>query len=254
VTDSRDLYGLPLERFIAERSALAKELRAGGQADEAARVGKLRKPSVAAWAVNQLVRTQRAAIGELFEAGDELRHAQGELLGGRGDPAALRHSSDREREAVEQLTTTARGLLSSEGHELSAAMLERVGETLHAAALDQDARAKVAEGCLERELRHVGLGAGPVPRAPSRAPRKPDRRVEREQAERLKAARKAAADARRDAQRATRELRAAEQRRERAAAALDQAEAELLEARGRAEEADRIQQEAERALADAGAT
>jgi hypothetical protein len=247
VTDARDLYGLPLERFIAERSALAKELRAGGQADEAARVGKLRKPSVAAWAVNQLVRTQRAAIGELFEAGDELRHAQ-------GDPAALRHSSDREREAVEQLTTTARGLLSSEGHELSAAMLERVGETLHAAALDQDARAKVAEGCLERELRHVGLGAGPVPRAPSRAPRKPDRRVEREQAERLKAARKAAADARRDAQRATRELRAAEQRRERAAAALDQAEAELLEARGRAEEADRIQQEAERALADAGAT
>lgn len=254
MTDARDLYGLPLERFIAERSALAKELRAGGQGDEAERVVKLRKPSVAAWAVNQLVRTQRAALGELFEAGDELRRAHGELLAGRGDPGALRQASDREREAVQQLTTTSRGLLSTEGHELSAAMLERVGETLHAAALDQDARAKVADGCLERELRHVGLGAGPVPRAPSRATRKPARRVERERAERLKAARKAAADARRDAQRATRELRAAEQRRERAAAALEQAEAELFEAQGRAEEAGRAQQEAERSLADAGAT
>ena len=254
MTDARDLYGLPLERFIAERSALAKELRASGQAEEAARVGKLRKPSVAAWAVNQLVRTQRAAVGELFEAGDELRRAHGELLAGRGDPGALRQASDHERAAVQQLTTTARGLLSSEGHELSAAMLERVGETLHAAALDQDARAKVAEGCLERELRHVGLGAGAAPRTAPKAPRKPDKRAERKRAERLKSARKASADARREAQRAARELRAAEERRDRAAAGLDDAEAELCEAQRRVEQADRAQQEAERALTDAGAT
>jgi hypothetical protein len=252
VTNTHDLYGLPLERFIAERSALAKQLRADGQREESARVAKLSKPSVAAWAVNQLVRTQHAAVSELFEAGDELRRAHGELLAGSGDPGALRRASDRERDAVQQLTSTARGLLTSDGHELSGAMLERVGETLHAAALDEDARAKVADGCLERELRHVGLGGGPAVRNPSKARREPDKRAERERAERQKAARKTAADARRETQRAARELRAAEQRRDRAAAALDDAEAEVSDAQLRAEDAERAYQEAERALSDAG--
>jgi hypothetical protein len=50
-------------------------------------VAKLRKPSVAAWAVNQLVRTQGRAIGELFDAGDALQRAQSDLLAGRGDAA-----------------------------------------------------------------------------------------------------------------------------------------------------------------------
>ena len=57
-----DLYGLPLDRFVAERGALAKALRADGRRDEASRVAALRKPSVAAWAVNQLARTQRPAM------------------------------------------------------------------------------------------------------------------------------------------------------------------------------------------------
>jgi len=51
-----DLYGLPLERFTPERDALAKELAAGGDRAGAARVKALRKPVVAAWAVNALAR------------------------------------------------------------------------------------------------------------------------------------------------------------------------------------------------------
>jgi hypothetical protein len=253
VTDARDLYGLPLERFVAERSALAKSLRADGQRSEADRVAKLRKPSVAAWAVNQLVRTQRDAVEELFEAGEELRRAHDDLLAGRGDTDALRQAAERERTAVQLLTSTARGLLSSEGHELSPAMLERVGETLHAAALDQDARGKVAAGCLERELRHVGLGPGqpqPTRMATRSEPRK--KRADRERSERLKVARRAAGDARRAAERSARELRAAEQRRERAAVSLAEAETDLADARRRAEEAGLAQREAEAALADAG--
>jgi hypothetical protein len=248
-SDPHDLYGLPLERFIAERSALAKELRARGQPDEAARIAKLRKPSVAAWAVNQIVRTQRSAVGELFEAGDELREAHGDLLAGRGEPDRLRDATDRERAAVRHLTSTARGLLTSEGHELSAAMLERVGETLHAAALDPEARVQVADGCLERELRHIGLGAG-APPARSDARPKRDKRAERGRSERLKAARKAAADARRSAEQAGRELRAAQERRDRAAVALEDAEGALAEARRAADEAGRAREESERVLAE----
>ena len=250
VTDSHDLYGLALERFVPERSALVKALRASGQRDEAERVAKLRKPSVAAWAVNQLVRTQGAVVGELFEAGDQLQRAHADLLGDRGNADSLRDAADRERAAVQQLTSTARGLLTSEGHELSATMLERVGETLHAAALEPDARAQIADGCLERELRYVGLGASAPPRARSAARSKPDKRAERKREERVKVARKAAADAGRAADRALRALRSAEDRRSRAAAALADAEAELSEARTAAEDAARLRERSERALTE----
>ena len=71
--DVDDLYGLPLDRFVPERTALSRELRKAGEREQAGEVAALRKPSVAAWAVNQLVRTQRKAIDELLEAGDGLR-------------------------------------------------------------------------------------------------------------------------------------------------------------------------------------
>ncbi len=156
--EPKELYGLPLERFTEERNALVKGLRKGGRREEATEVSNLRKPSVAAWAVNQLVRTQRRDVASLFEAGDALREAQSQLLSGRGEADALRDAVEAERVAVDQLTQRARGLLSSEGHELTVATLQRVSETLNAAALDEDLRAQVSDGCLVRELHHVGLG------------------------------------------------------------------------------------------------
>ena len=64
--DVDELYGLPLDRFTPERNALARELRNLGERERGAEVAALRKPSVAAWAVNQLARTQKRSIGELF--------------------------------------------------------------------------------------------------------------------------------------------------------------------------------------------
>jgi hypothetical protein len=252
-----DLYGLPLERFVTERGALARALRADGRRDEAAAIAALRKPSVAAWAVNQLVRSQRAAIAELFAAGDALRNAQADLLAGRGDGPALRAAGDRERAAVDRLVDGAHGLLTSEGHELSPLAVDRVRDTLHAAALDEDAREQVRAGRLERELRHVGLGLGdaaaatPLPaKSTARAKRDAGQRgaqpeaaerdrearqrvatAERERAAALKAARSAESAARRRTQHAARSLRAAEERRERAARALDEADEALAAAR-----------------------
>jgi hypothetical protein len=243
-----DLYGLPFDRFVAERRALAKALRADGRRQDATDVAELRKPSVAAWAVNQLVRTQGKAMKELLDAGDALRDAQAALLAGRGDGGALRACNERERDAVEQLVDAARGLLTSEGQELSTAIVERVADTLHAAALDDEAREQVREGRLERELRHAGLGLGDVPAGkarPKRAPAKqqpkptakskqPAKRKEPAKAENAaarKAARVAEAKARRRADRAASALRAAEERRERAADALSAADQALAAAR-----------------------
>lgn len=128
--DSDDLYGLPLDRFVAQRAALVRTLRAGGRRDEAASVAALRKPSIAARAVNQLVRTQRSAVEALFGAGDELRDAQAELLAGRGAGRELRAAGERERAAAKRLMDVARGLPTSEGEDLSPAVLDRVADTL----------------------------------------------------------------------------------------------------------------------------
>ena len=268
-----DLYGLPLDRFIPERTELARTLRSAKERDEAAAVAALRKPSVAAWAVNQLVRTQGAAVADLFAAGDALRDAQADLLAGSGDGRALRAAGERERAAVDTLVDAARGLLSSDGHELSPAVVERVADTLHAAALDEGAREQVRQGRLERELRHAGLGLGeaaPAAPAPAPAPARPaapkpgekrdpgqadtkasrserarEARTAREQAAAAqrerdaarKAARTAEAQARRRAERSGHALRAAEERRERAAKALDEADEALAAARAEAQEA-----------------
>jgi len=83
--DAHDLYGLPLDRFLTERGALAKALREDGRREQPAEVAGLRKAPVAAWAVNQLVRTQSRAAAPRFEAGDPLQHARSELLAGDPD-------------------------------------------------------------------------------------------------------------------------------------------------------------------------
>jgi hypothetical protein len=261
VIDPRDLYGLPLERFTEERNALAKRLRQAGRRDEAVDVSKLRKPSVAAWAVNQLVRTQGKELDSLLDAGDALQRAQEDVLGGRADAGMLRGAADAERNALDRLTAKARGLLSSEGHELAPAKLEQVAETLHAAAIDEQARAEVRDGCLVRELRHVGLGAlgasagagasaGGAKSTPSKSP-KPRKSAEEERAAKLKAAaRQAEAAARRGLERAERAVEVADERRARAAEALDEAERALAAARERAgaarDEHDRAQREFEK--------
>jgi hypothetical protein len=277
MTTADGLYGLPLDRFVPERAALAKSLRGEGKRDEAARVGKLPKPSVAAWAVNQLIRTQPRGAEALFEAGDALIEAQSDLVAGSGDAATLRQATQRERAAVDDLAGAARGLLGSAGNEMSHATLERVTDTLHAAALDEDARARVRDGCLDRELRRAGFAGGvaspPSPpsgggtrkarepgparkgvdqtasesrgAAAAKRDREAEREAERRRAEQLKAARKAEADTRRRAERAARELSAAQERRDRAADALRGAEDALAGAGSAAADAARALRDAQ---------
>jgi hypothetical protein len=266
--DIDDLYGTPLERFVPERTELAKALRKEGRREEAAEVAALRKPSVAAWAVNQLIRTQGRSVKELFGAGDALRRAHEQAASGRGDAQALRKATQEERVAVDALVESARGLLTSDGHELSPAVIDRVAETLRAAALDPEARSQVSEGRLERELRHVGLGflgdtapASPAP-APTRKRKAPaserkqdqkqkaqDEARERERAQALKDARAAEKQARRELERAQKSADSAQARRDKAAAALDDAERELADAQAQAEDATAAHDKAAGALA-----
>ena len=211
---------------------MARELRKAGERERAGEVAALRKPSVAAWAVNQLVRTQRQPVADLLEAGDALRTAQDDVLAGRGDAQSLRAAVEHERAAVDALTDAARGLLSSDGNELSETIIERVSDTLHAAALEDEARSQVSEGRLERELRHVGLGgfgalgaAPPAPRAEKRTPKRSatketgtgEKQKARERERTAREEAKAREEARREARATEREAKRREERAERAA-------------------------------------
>src|SRR5437763_7463382 len=110
-----ELYGLALDEFVRRRDALAKRLRADGRREEAAEVAALRKPSVAAWAANQAIRSQPKAARELWAAGDALLAAHEAILAGKGSGDALREASARHRAALRELLAAAAGLLDSHG-------------------------------------------------------------------------------------------------------------------------------------------
>ena len=93
------LYALPLEEFTAARNALAKKL--GSE-----EIRKLAKPSVPAWAVNQLARRERKQLGELLKSGEAL---QKQVLGGKAGPAAMREAQQHERQLVRELVQQRRG-------------------------------------------------------------------------------------------------------------------------------------------------
>jgi hypothetical protein len=260
VDSPEDLYGLPLDRFIPERAALVKALRGEKRREEASEIAALRKPSVAAWAVNQLVRTQPRALQALFGAGEDLAQAQALAAAGKGGGDVMRDATRRQRDAVRELLGAAEGLLSSEGHALSQTMIERVAETLRAAGVDEEAQRQVAGGCLTHELRFAGVGIGGLVSSSVNTEQRPagkteaekaatapeseagraaaEREAARERSAALKAARQAEAETRRAAIRAHKEMVAAQTRREEAAAALEEAETLLSAAAQRAKEAD----------------
>jgi hypothetical protein len=253
------LFGLPLGEFVPERGALAKRLRADGRRDAATWVGALAKPSVAAWATNQVVRSQAAPARGLWQAADDLAAAQEELIAGRAAREDLKDPLARMRAALEQLTGAALGLVDDHGRDLSATTIQRVGGTLMAAATDPGVRAAVAAGRAVREASPAGfgLGGGPAPGAEApaesaeRGATKPktrkkaghDAAAKKAERERRAAARRAAKAAQADA----RAARAAAERR--LAAARTGAE----QARSDLEQAERAVAEAEHALADARA-
>jgi hypothetical protein len=152
-----ELYGLAPAEFTRARNDLVRRLKQAGQSDAAAQVQGLRKPTVPLWAVNQLARRHPKEVEALLEAGEQLRSAQEQSLGG-GEPQALRSATSAERQALRTLTHRAQDLLTSQGHSPTAATLERIASTLRTAAVDPAGRELLA-GRLNEELASSGFGA-----------------------------------------------------------------------------------------------
>lgn len=241
------LYGLPLGEFTRARDALAKELRARGDRDAATRVKGLRKPNVAAWAINQLARAHPQEVDELFAATERVREVQRKVMsGGKGD---LRAVTDERNRVVARLVKLAAALLERGGHAASTATLQAIGDSLVAVASDEEGAATLRAGRLDRELEPSsvvdvgGLTLVPPVEAGSEPdrPRGPDvealraavRDATRRRDEAERAAEQAAAEAERLSQAAEFARRAADARAAEAAeaaGALERAEAALEQA------------------------
>jgi hypothetical protein len=221
------LYRSPADGFVAERKRLAAELKAGGDKAGAKRLAKLPRPSLSAWAVNQLWWQARDGFEELLATAARLRS---------GDLGATR----AHRDALAALRVRAAAILEAGSHAVTDAVLRRVTTTLSALAanggFDPDPPGALSADRDPPGFDAVGLAAP--------APPPTDDKQDDAEAERL---------------RIEQERERAEQERTRARAERQRLEGELQQAKGesaaRLREVERLRTAlaaAEHALEEAG--
>jgi hypothetical protein len=154
------LYRESLDAFIASRDALVRELKDAGDAPGAARVKRLRKPTVPAWAVDQLPDRDRSAVESLLDAGAEVRAAQQATLSSSKAADRLREATAARRRVVAALVRTATSVLSSAGIP-PGSHVEDIRATLEQASVDPELGEQLRSGTIERPARPAaGLGEG----------------------------------------------------------------------------------------------
>jgi hypothetical protein len=233
-TDDRaaELYQLPLEEFTAARNALAKDT---GDAS----IKKLEKPSLAAWAVNQLYWRERKLYDEVVKTSGQVRTAFQQVLAGKaGDVKA---AETFHKEAMRKAKDAIRRLLAESGSTASDAVMTPVTETLDALPTTDP------PGRLTKPLRRTGFEAlqgVTIAAKPRPAPPKPD-------------ARKPAADEsdkeRRQREADQQELAMAKERLRFAEAAVREGAASVERAQRALERAERTRERVEKELEEAAA-
>ena len=147
-----ELFALPLADFTPRRDAIAKEHKA--DKDLAARIKAIRKPSLAAWVVNLLVRREPEQVDQMLAVGVALREAQANL-----DGEELRALTRQRRQVTAAITMQARGLASQVGVKVTESVAEQVEATLTAGLVDGSAAAAVRSGLLVTALAATGVEA-----------------------------------------------------------------------------------------------
>src|SRR5262245_54319546 len=242
------LYAVSPKDFTRTRNSLAAELRKSGDADGAREIGRLRKPSAALWAVNQLARHAGGSLERFLDAVDRLRRTQ------LSDPRGAMEAMRAERAQLGTLVERAGQALADAGYTASAEMRRRIGDTLLGAAADRRHAQALGHGRLAEEQHAPGfdaLTATPRLRVVQGGAAPRDGAATREEARATARNAKAAANARaRDERAHAKALAREQQARERAAKAEErrrEAEARRREAQARAAEVATLQREAEAA-------
>src|ERR687883_287321 len=150
---AQQLYGLLPEEFTAARDQAAREAKANGDRTTAAAITGLRRPSLAAWLVNALVRHRADEVEQLLALGDALRSAQLGLVGDQ-----VRTLSRQRQQLIAAVGRQARALARELGHPVSDDVGQEVEQTLGAAMADPAIAEAVRSGRLISPTSYAGLG------------------------------------------------------------------------------------------------
>ncbi|MGW2635789.1 hypothetical protein [Streptomyces sp. NPDC001348] len=250
-----ELYTTPPGRFVARREELAAAARTEGRTDDARRIRAARRPTLAAWAANLLLRSRPEESRQFLELGRALREAYRTL-----DAAGLKELSAERRRIVSALSRQATELAREAGHGLSDAARQEVESTLRAVLADPDAADRWASGRLTGALtppsdfeaaRLPGVSRTPARR--TAAPPPASARAADELAERRRQRRRQQLDrARKAAERAAERLREKRAEQAEAEARLADAERQLDQSRETLRRAERERQRAAERHAAAG--
>ncbi|MGO4462500.1 hypothetical protein AB4039_35205, partial [Streptomyces sp. M-16] len=139
------LYAHRPAGFTAARDAAAARLGAAGDAAGAKRVAALRRPTLAAWASNTLVRAAPEETERFLRLGQALREAHRSLDGER-----LRELAHEQHVVIGALAREAKRLAEEAGAPVSEAVVREVERILHAALADPEAARDWASARLVR--------------------------------------------------------------------------------------------------------
>jgi len=148
-----ELYGMPLDGFLPRRTALVAEAKAAGAKEDAKTVAALRKPTVAAWAVNLAVREHPESVDRLTDLATRMRRATERL-----DGAAIQALGRERTTVIDGLVAATAESAAQAGQPLSPAVVREVGATFVAALASTEATDAVVSGRLTRALEYAGFG------------------------------------------------------------------------------------------------
>ncbi len=149
----QQLYAAGLGEFMSVRSALVAEAKAAGERDLANQVGALRKPTVAAWALNHFVREHPDELEEFHEFAELLREAQRTL-----DADQLRVLSREQARRVDALARKVESASRAAGQPVRDAVGQEIRQSLTAFIADEAAEESIRTGALVRPLQYSGFG------------------------------------------------------------------------------------------------
>jgi hypothetical protein len=148
-----ELYGVPPDEFVGARDAAVAAARERGDRELAKAIGRLRRPTKAAWLANLLARHRAAQLDGLLGLAAGLADAQRTL-----DGTALRQLSSKRHQLVAAMAREAGRLAQEAGDPAAESVLRELQGILDAALARPEIAEQVRSGRLTRTLTYTGFG------------------------------------------------------------------------------------------------
>ena len=148
-----ELYELPPDEFVPARDDRVAAAKEAGDRDLARALGRLRRPTKAAWLANLLARHRTEQLDGLVALARGLAQAQQELDGG-----ALRALSGQRHRVVAAMARDAGRLAARRGETVNDGLVREVAGILDAALADPAVAEEVRAGRLTKTVRYSGFG------------------------------------------------------------------------------------------------